>query len=558
MGKIKYIFLILLFFICSCSYNKIKYNINVVEPSKEAYATFYYLKFLDFIKLKQYNNAKLAIEKALSYRSDPYLFIEYGKLLVTQGKIKEAENVLKFALQKNPGNSEIIFFLSDIYMHEKKIFNAYELLKTYIKEKENDIEARKKIANLLLKERKYESALGYLKEIKDKDEMIYFLMAKCYEGLNQRKKSIENLKKATEKNAQFLRAWAELAYQYELDGDLVSAEKVYSKLLSTGISNRDLVLRLIEINLKLGKYDRAYEVADSYLSEPRDIIAAMSLCLQEGAYNEAEKLLNTIINFSEEYPEIIYYNAVIKFKKHNDIKGALQELNKITRDQRIYKNALDLKIKLMLTIKDYQGIEGILKKEIDNNKDNVALYLYLSDVYLITKKYDEAIKTLNEYLKINSDNIDVLFQVGTIYYKKGNIDKALDVMKKIISIDPNHASALNFIGYTLIDEERDLNKGFELVSKAIKLEPKNGYFIDSLAWYYYKIKDYETAWKYIQDAVKYVDKDPTIWEHYGDIALKLHKTSEAKKGYKKALENNHEESSKIKKKLEGLVNHIGN
>ncbi len=557
--KIRYLFFILLFLICSCFHNKIKYYPNEVELSNEAYASFYYLKFLDYIKEYKYESARSAIEKALSYRSDPYLYLEYAKLLISQGKIKEAEEILKKGLQKNPGNRELIFFLSDIYIHEKKNFNAYELLKTYIKEKKDDVEARKKIASLLLKEKQYKIALNYLSEVKEKarDEMTYFLMAKCYEGLNQRKKSIENLIKATKKNPEFLRAWAELAYEYELEGDLVSAEKVYSRLLSTGVSNRDLVLRLMEINLKLGKYDKAYEVANSYLTEPKDILLAVSICLKEEAYNEAEKLLKTILNFGDEYPEIIYYKAYIKFKKYNDISGAIEELNKITRDKKIYKNALDLKIKLLLKKKDYHGIEKVLKNEIKNNKYNGDLYLYLSEVYLLTKKYDDAINILNEYLKIRPNNVDVLFQLGTIYYKKGDVDKALSIMEKIIAINPNHASALNFIGYTLIDEQRDIKKGFELVSKAVRLEPKNGYFIDSLAWYYYKIKDYKTAWKYIQDAVRYVDNDPTIWEHYGDIALKLNKINEAKKAYKKALKNNHEDPAKIKRKLKELFNNTG-
>jgi predicted negative regulator of RcsB-dependent stress response len=44
-------------------------------------------------------------------------------------------------------------------------------------------------------------------------------------------------------------------------------------------------------------------------------------------------------------------------------------------------------------------------------------------------------------------------------------------------------------------------------------------------------------------------EDPTIWEHYGDIATALGKAEEARKGYSKALEFKPKNADSIRERL---------
>ncbi|GAB6161976.1 tetratricopeptide repeat protein [Desulfothermus naphthae] len=554
MGRKKIITIILVLLVAGCGLKKNNVLFTTTPLNVDALATYHYLKFLDLAKQKKYKEAEDSLKKAISYRPDPEFYLEYARLLISKTKIKDAEDILKAGLQKNPGNRDLIFFLADVYTYEKENYNAYSLLKIYIKEHPKDYLAKEKIANLLFQEKNFNRAIKYLLEIPQKNRTYrtHFVLGKCYVNLNNRKKAIYHFKKATELNPKFLRGWAELAYLYELENDLVSAEKIYSKLISRGFTNKQLIFRVIEINIKLGNIDKAYSIAQDYLSDPKDLIDVIAMFLNEGLYDQAEGLIKTIENFKDEYPQISYFNAIIKLKKYKDKDGAIKAINEIPEDSNIYLNALDLKIKILIYDKQYSVAEKILEQQLKKYTNNKKLRIFLSDIYMLDKKFNKAKEIIEEGLKQNPGDKKLLFQLGTIYYKLKDINKSLSIMEKILKKDPDDASALNFIGYTLIDMGTDLKRGYELVKKALLIEPNNGYFLDSLAWYYYKTKEYKKAWEYIKKAVQNTKLDPTIWEHYGDIAVKIKNLKEAKKGYKNALLNKPEDPSKIKKKLKAL------
>ena len=52
---------------------------------------------------------------------------------------------------------------------------------------------------------------------------------------------------------------------------------------------------------------------------------------------------------------------------------------------------------------------------------------------------------------------------------------------------------LNYYGYILIDHDLDINKGIKFVEKALEVEPNSAYYIDSLAWGYFKLGNCKKA-----------------------------------------------------------------
>jgi tetratricopeptide (TPR) repeat protein len=64
---------------------------------------------------------------------------------------------------------------------------------------------------------------------------------------------------------------------------------------------------------------------------------------------------------------------------------------------------------------------------------------------------------------------------------------------KAISEGARDAVYLNYYGYTLIDKEMDIEKGIQLVKEALLTDDNNTYYLDSLAWGYYKQNRCEKA-----------------------------------------------------------------
>ncbi len=524
--------------------------------SPEATATYYYLKYLDLASHKRFKRAYEALKRAVKLAPSPELFIEEARLLYEMKLLSQAKAALKVGLQHYPGNRELVFYLTTLYLWENKVYNAYSLLRIYLKRHPQDIKARKLIAEILFEGKKYKEVIKYLSCIaeKDRDFKVEFLLGRAYIKLGKVREGIAHLKRATRLNPNFYRAWAQLAYQYELLNDLVSAEKIYSRLLSKGLANRELILRLIDINIKLNNPEKAYSLASEMLSTPEETLEGAALFLRAGLYSPAEKLLKTIEGFSDEYPRIPYFLAIIYFKKDRDLSHAIKTLDKISPSSKLYLPALELKIKFLVRAKRDVQAEKVLEKAIKRYPQHKKFYLLLSDLYVMERRFGDAERVIKGAIDKLGEDEELLFQLGSIYYKEGEMDKAIGVMESILKKDPNHASALNFVGYTLVDMNKDLARGYKLIARALKLEPNNGYFLDSMAWYYYRIGDFKRAWQYIKKAVEREEKDPTIWEHYGDIARDMGLLKEARKGYLRCLKLHPEaaERHRVEKKLHHL------
>jgi len=125
-------------------------------------------------------------------------------------------------------------------------------------------------------------------------------------------------------------------------------------------------------------------------------------------------------------------------------------------------------------------------------------------------------------------------------------------MEKIVTLDPKNADALNYLGYSLAEEGRDLDKAMTMIQTALEKEPDNPFFLDSLAWVYFRLHRTQDALTAIHKAIGHKVKDAIIWEHYGDIAVAAGRRDEAKQAYGKALELGSETPEAVAKKLEAL------
>lgn len=109
----------------------------------------------------------------------------------------------------------------------------------------------------------------------------------------------------------------------------------------------------------------------------------------------------------------------------------------------------------------------------------------------------------------------------------------LDKMGKLQ--DPVNANNVGYVALVLNHRVEDAGK---LIRSALEKDPGNGANQDSMAWYFYKTGDYTKAWEYIQTALDTMAEEPALgvlFDHAGDIALKLGKKDLALQYYRQAL-----------------------
>lgn len=117
----------------------------------------------------------------------------------------------------------------------------------------------------------------------------------------------------------------------------------------------------------------------------------------------------------------------------------------------------------------------------------------------------------------------------------GRRDQALELVREVLRTAPDHAEALNYLGYSLADQNRDLPEARAMIYRAATTKPWSGHILDSLAWVEYRMGQHAAALEWMQLALEYSPPDPVLHEHMGDILVALGKKDAAVKQYQAAL-----------------------
>ena len=197
-----------------------------------------------------------------------------------------------------------------------------------------------------------------------------------------------------------------------------------------------------------------------------------------------------------------------------------------------------------------ESVENFLKAvEIDSTKPEMHFRLALS--YFRLKNYNQALVYVDKGLGLTPEEIRFLNLKADIVYNLGNFHETEMIYDKIFKIDSEYDLALNNYSYILAERGEKLDKALEMSKRALKKKPRNGSYLDTLGWIYYKLNQYEEALKYMKEAVDITEKDsephPVILEHLGDIYLKLGDINNAEYYWKRALEFDKDNENLLKK-----------
>ena len=122
----------------------------------------------------------------------------------------------------------------------------------------------------------------------------------------------------------------------------------------------------------------------------------------------------------------------------------------------------------------------------------------------------------------------MLYYERGIAYERGNHwDKAQPDFLKALALNPDQPQVLNYLGYTWVDKGENLQQALEMIQKAVKATPTDGYIVDSLGWAFYKLGRFNDAVDTLEQAVQLRPNDPQINDHLGDAYWKAGRKLEA-------------------------------
>ena len=124
----------------------------------------------------------------------------------------------------------------------------------------------------------------------------------------------------------------------------------------------------------------------------------------------------------------------------------------------------------------------------------------------------------NGQAKLPSATI-LTFELGAVYDKQKRPTEAEAAFRQVIASDPEHAAALNYLGYMLAERGEKLDESVDLVKRALKIDPENGSYLDSLGWAYYKAGKLDLAAESLKRAADQLTRNSVIQDHYGDVLV---------------------------------------
>lgn len=133
----------------------------------------------------------------------------------------------------------------------------------------------------------------------------------------------------------------------------------------------------------------------------------------------------------------------------------------------------------------------------------------------------EGERLLLEWAEQAPGDADVAFQVGVYYYEDGRFEESERWMQTAIELDPEHAPALNYLGYGLAERGERLGEALDLVRRALEQDATNGAYLDSLGWIFVRMGDLEAARGPLERAAREFPKDATILDHLGELYARL-------------------------------------
>ena len=478
-----------------------------------------------------------------------------------------AIDAIKTALEIEP-KPEYLSFAIDAFKSKNDADSALIYLDKLIDLDDNNTASLKRERMMLLFNGGHkDAALEYFyktKEIESASDTLDMVGSVLLNDAGNHKAVIDLLKPWADKGTKLAQVYGQLAQAYNLSKNSKLALEYINKGIQTSEEDflyfdlADLYRFDKKIKLSFDALKKGFQSKKIDFGDKNRII--MTLLGPKSPYTNAQllELANILV---EVHPRIAESHMA---------KGQVLWLNED-------KTAAQSSLAVAVTMNPYQIDAWRMLMSLDMDKgefdqaiahggealhyvaNNPTILYFTSMAYLMKKDTENSRKFMEAAL--NNAQDETPFLQANIYGGLGDIYNTLKMYKEsdaaymeAIRLDSTNVTAMNNLAYYLSLRKERLDEATKYAAMATAMQPNNGTFEDTYAWVLFADGKYEDALVWIQKALKNTNPQTAVLlEHYGDILVKLGKTTEAVKQWNLALEkgmDSEESKQKLKKKIE--------
>ncbi len=416
------------------------------------------------------------IKNAKNRSAKEMLFVEKAKILLFEGKIDEAKDLLEKVLKENQASFEAHFLLGKILFFEGNYTDA-------------------------------EVHLSQVAVAKPLNTEVQILLAKCQFMNKKTSMAEETLKNALLKMPKNRVLRLELVRFYLIKKQPQEALEVLEKGLLLDPKDVNFLKVRGEINVLLKKYPEAekdfYKIIKLRSDDAGGYIEMGKLFLEKKDYKNALKWFKEA--YSKKYGIPTSLTLIVEtYLRKKDIDSAIAFCKKEINLRPNYPVPYYLLGRLYILKKDFNFAEKMFLKAKNLSPLWQEPYKGLASIYLFQGKIDEAIKRLEESFN-QRRTVSTGIMLATLYGHKKEYKKAENIYRNLLKLRPNSPAILNNIAYVYSEHyqhnKEKLNRARKIIAKVLSRYPDNPDFLDTAAWIEYRLNNLDTAKSYIQEAL---------------------------------------------------------
>ena len=510
-----------------------------------------------------------------------------GSFAYEQKDLSSAIKYYEVAQGVNPDDPTLLEKLFSLYMSAGEMTKAADIAPRLIDLKQDVQQARLVLAVEKFKDRNYVEAEAIIRQTQDDPFSIFvknmFLMWAAYgQGDDDRARAhAEALLDL--KTLDTLAGW-NIARLYEALGDNMAANDLFIAVIQKNtMKGSSFFSDYMSFLVSQGRGDEAMMLLENHLPQKDktpytlDAYRVVETPSKSAKMSPAEGLSMGLMElgviFSGELPAEItlpYLHQALWLDRTSDkarvvIGELLMGMGDESRALDIYGDVKAQSISLTFArlsearILENQGRKAEAQSLLENlvEKENYSFTLQtLADFYRRDKQMAKAEliynKLIDQLEENNDSNWELYFYRGITLEQQDRWDEAEADLLKARRLSGNQPFVLNYLGYSWIDNGINLYQGLEMIKKAVAQEPRNGFFVDSLGWAFYRMKDFGAAVQFLEKATELEPDDPEIIDHLGDALWQSGRQIEARYQWRRALslEDDATKQKEIEKKID--------
>jgi tetratricopeptide (TPR) repeat protein len=275
--------------------------------------------------------------------------------------------------------------------------------------------------------------------------------------------------------------------------------------------------------------DEANEQLEILARNPETTAVALRLMglleFQQGHLDAASAKFRQLLKTGKFPDDAFYYLGVISDRR-DDPERALRLFAQVQNGENVLPALLRAAALLQM-----HGAPGAADELFDRLIDDEPLRVpeiltARARMYAQSNEVPKAYEVLEKGMQQYPDSVELRYAAASVYEDQGQVGAALHELSLVLKARPEDPAAMNALGFTLADHDKELARARKLIERAHEVAPRNAAILDSLGWVLYRQGRTAEALPYLQAAYT-DDRGGDIAAHLGEVLWKLGQHEEA-------------------------------